>query len=230
VRLTTETGVASHLACSPSGRWLAYYRIRGAERELRVVPTSGGSPVTFGDPSAQALHPAWSNDSSRLAFVSGSNGSRQVWVQGFADGTASGPPRKVTSDRAAKRWPAWSPDDKQIAYTFDAAGDRSEIAIVSADGNGPPRVITSGAGALRVRWIGGTRPIWVTGLWGDKDFQVRVLNPDGTEALALRRPLLFGGDYLAGNFDLTRDGRRLVFARTTTSGNIWILEAAAGHF
>ena len=69
-------------------------------------------------------------------------------MQDMADGRPSGGPRRLTSDRAYKRWPAWSLDGLWLAYTVEDVGKPAEVAVMPADGRLSPRVITSGAQAL----------------------------------------------------------------------------------
>jgi eukaryotic-like serine/threonine-protein kinase len=226
ISLTEET---SHLMCSPDGRWLAFYTAFGARRELRVVSTAGGSPTPVVAPDVKAIHPAWSADSRRIAFVR-DEGAQEIWVQDMVDGRPLGSPRRLTSDRAHKRWPAWSPDGLWLAYTVDAVGKPSEVAVMPADGRLAPRVITSGADALRVIW---RQPdvLWVAGTWGDSQYALRAFNADGTKAAVLPRAMPLGSDYNVGLFDVSPDGRRVVFSRKfAPSGNLYLIEANDRRF
>src|SRR5204863_4862231 len=79
--------------------------------------------------TANDTAPAWSPDGTRIAFVSGSAGSNDVWVMD-ADGSHR---VDLTADSAAADGaPAWAPAGTQIAFQSDRSGDQ-EIFVMDAD-------------------------------------------------------------------------------------------------
>jgi Tol biopolymer transport system component len=79
-----------------------------------------------------------SPDGSRIAFMSDSTGSNEIWACN-ADGTK---PMKLTDMKAGSTGsPSWSPDGKNIAFDSSKLG-RNDIYVVSAEG-GPARRITT---------------------------------------------------------------------------------------
>jgi len=119
-------------AISPDGRMVAY-TVREAdwdddayETQIWMVPASGGEPrqMTRGDTSASS--PAWSPDSTWLAFVSERDGKRQVYR---IDPTGGEAEPLTASDEGVSSF-AWSPDGASIAYT---ATDPKPEALVERD-------------------------------------------------------------------------------------------------
>jgi Tol biopolymer transport system component/imidazolonepropionase-like amidohydrolase len=95
---------------SPNGRMVAF----SALGDLWVMPL-GGTPVRLTNDSAVDVDPAWSPDSSRIAFVSDRGGHMDIWVHDVSTGRDT----QVTQERGAPSAPAWSQDATQIAYLVD---------------------------------------------------------------------------------------------------------------
>ncbi len=74
---------------------------------------------------------AWSPDARKIAFVSGRNGNKEVYVVN-ADGSGK---RNLTRNPAADLAPIWSPDGRKIAFESDRDRD-AEIYVMNADGGG----------------------------------------------------------------------------------------------
>ena len=123
-----------------------------------------------------------SPDGSRIAFVSDSSGSCEIWVCN-ADGTK---PMKLTDMKAGSTGsPNWSPDGKNIAFDSTKSGN-SDIYVVSAEG-GPVRRITTDATEDAVpRWSRDGRWIYFgsnrSGSW-----QIWKMPSDGGKAIQITK-------------------------------------------
>jgi Tol biopolymer transport system component/imidazolonepropionase-like amidohydrolase len=95
---------------SPNGRMVAFTALG----DLWIYPL-GGAPLRVTNDAAFDADPAWSPDSTRVAFVSDRGGQMDVWIHEVATG-ANVP---VTHERGAASAPAWSPDGSQIAFLVD---------------------------------------------------------------------------------------------------------------
>jgi Tol biopolymer transport system component len=123
-----------------------------------------------------------SPDGSRIAFMSDSTGSNEIWVCN-ADGTK---PMKLTDMKAGSTGsPSWSPDGKNIAFDSTKLG-RSDIYVVSAE-EGPARRITTDPKDNAVpRWSRDGRWIYFgsnrSGSW-----QIWKVPPDGGKAVQITK-------------------------------------------
>jgi Tol biopolymer transport system component len=219
-RLTNHPGNVSHPACSPDGRFVAYYRIVEGQRDIWTVPMAGGPPTQFTSDPAADFHPSWSKDGTRLAFVSERSGHQHIWVEPVANGKPAGPAAQVTRGVSPEMGPEWSPDSAWVAYLIQPTVSEADVWVAAADGRGAPRRVTNGAGAYRVRWYQPGRML-VSGSWGGATLSVRAVDPVSGAATALNPPVVLGDDGDMCDFDVSPNHRLLTFARTVRKGNIW---------
>jgi len=217
-----NAGNVYHPAVSPDGRWIAFYRVLDGQRDIWVVSADGASPVPFTSDSASDIQPGWSRDGSTLAFTSDRDGRFHVWVAPVENGRPAGPARQLTRGQAREMAPEWAPDDSLIAYVAEPTASSGDVWVVRSDGGGEPVRVTTGAGALRVRWV---RPdeMLVSGSWGAATLSVRVVNPLTRAVTAPVPPIVFGYDPTLCDFDVDPTHGRVVFGRVTGEGNIWKL-------
>ena len=228
-RLTEDTARASCPVFSPDGRWIAYYRIVGEQRDIYTIPATGGQPIQFTDDPARDTQPAWSPDGSMLAFASERGGGSHIWVASVKDGRPAGAPRRITDGATFAVAPSWSPDGSLIAFV-GVRENRCEVWVVPAVGNASARKITSGADAKIVRWDGATGALLVSGMWNEDRFTLRRVSLDGSSVTSLDPPAVLGSLTALATFDVTPDGSLLVFSRENIKGNIWVHEAKNGTY
>ncbi|QNT77721.1 S41 family peptidase [Entomobacter blattae] len=124
-RLTTELGDEYMPRFSPNGQWIAFTASYQGNRDVYVIPASGGSPrrLTYhSDITPQAperwgpdnLVIAWTPDSKKIIFLS----RRQAWnswiTLPFQVSVEGGLPERFPLDRSGLM--SFSPDGKKIAY------------------------------------------------------------------------------------------------------------------
>jgi Tol biopolymer transport system component len=229
-RLTDHAGDASHPIISPGGRWIAYYRIIEEQRDIWTVPATGGQPIRFTDHPALDIHPAWSPNGSMIAFISEREGGSQIWVAPVKEGKRDGPPRRLAQAEISAYAPSWSPDGKLIAF-IGMKDNLTEVWIAPADGSAPARQLTSGANAMRVRWDSSTDAILANGSWGGDFFTLRRISPNDGSFISAESIVTFGSKMAAAIFfDVSEDGRLLVYCREEIRANVWMLTAAGGTF
>ena len=91
---------------------------------ILVVRLATGRVAPATDSVSVNLSPQWSTDGSRLFFVSNREGQRDVYaVSVGSDGSARGPPERVTSGLGAQ------------SITFDGQGKRLAYAVYREEGN-----------------------------------------------------------------------------------------------
>src|SRR6476661_5590602 len=107
-------------AISPNGQWVAY-TVRDTNWDENAYHTeiwladakSGELKQLTSNAKKSSTSPAWSPDSSKLAFTTDRDDKRQVYVIDPRGGEA----RKLTAVEDGVGSCAWSPDGKSIAYT-----------------------------------------------------------------------------------------------------------------
>jgi dipeptidyl aminopeptidase/acylaminoacyl peptidase len=131
-------------ALSPDAKWVAYtlrdtnWDDNTYETEIWLADAHAGAPrqLTNGRKSSNA--PAWSPDSTHLAFGSDREDKRQIYLIDIRGGEAM----KLTSSEESVAAFAWSPDGRSIAYIAtdarsDALKDRDkkygEFEVVDQD-------------------------------------------------------------------------------------------------
>jgi Tol biopolymer transport system component len=207
---------------------VAYYRVHEAQRDIWIAPVARGPAVQFTNDPAADVHPAWSPDGTRLAFVSDRvGGVNQVFVAGVRDGHQVGTPQQITSGTRACWSPWWSPDGNSIAFVGHA--DTGEVFIVPADGSATATQITRGAFAQRLRWNPARGTLLVSGGWGRAARLVlREVDPRDLSVSDLRPPVALGGSETLYDFDISSDGRWLALSREEVKGNLCSLTALRG--
>jgi Tol biopolymer transport system component len=217
-----DTGNVVHPAISPDGRWIGYYRVIQDQRDIYVVSADGVSPAQFTTDPASDIQPAWSRDGSKLAFTSERGGLFHIWIAPVSGGRPAGPARQITRGQAREMAPEWSPDDAWIAHTVEPTASNGDVWVVRSDGSGEPQRITTGAGALRVRWVE-PELMLVSGLWGASVLSVRFVDPLTRQVTVPAPPIIFGDDPAMCDFDVDATRERVVFSRITRTGNLWKL-------
>jgi TolB protein len=175
-------------AFSRDGKQVAYVYWTFNFSDLFVMGADGSAPqrLTKGQSASLpdniwALRPAWSPDSSRLAYVSDANSQMpQVWVMA-KDGTNR---KQLTSEATGIVWAdvlSWDPNTGQIAMTAaPTMRDPSQIYLLDLSTGIPEKLTNHGNGALdpafspdgsALAYIG--RPNVMTELW--------IRNLDGTK-------------------------------------------------
>ena len=144
--VTAAVGAA---AWSPRGDRIAAVRvIDDAERELVLLPSSGGEPVPVGR-APNGNRPAWTPDGQSLVYNADAP-ETAIWVQAIAPGAQ--PRRLITGIE-----PAVSPDGRYLAFSDNTSGRRQvyvttfpepgEFSPVSNDAARHPRWSRKGSSA-----------------------------------------------------------------------------------
>ena len=135
VNLTRHAGYDNAAVVSPDGRTILFRSSRDNFAGLWRMNADGSGHRLF----ARGEFPAWSSDSSRVAFVEAGPGPNIATVA--ADGTDL---QRVGRGTA----PSWSPDGGSLAY-LDNEGS---IVVAAADGTGARVVFTSTRIVPAIEW------------------------------------------------------------------------------
>jgi Tol biopolymer transport system component len=127
VRVTSDAGLTTDPAVSPTGSLLAYASDRGsANLNIWVQPLPAGQPVQVTRGDADAHSPAFSPDGSRIVFRSERDGGGIYVVP------ALGGAERLVAPKGLR--PRFSPDGKRIAFLTGGRGSRSELWVVDEAG------------------------------------------------------------------------------------------------
>jgi len=224
-RLTDQAGSVAQLTFSPDGLWIAYHHVLDGQRDVWTVPTNGGPAVQFTNDPALDVEPDWSPDGRHLVFVSGRDGTNQLWVAPVVNGHPAGAARRIKTGTAVLGGPTWSPDGATIAFV----GSDSDVWIVAADGLTPARRVTRGAEAFRLCWNRSTGDLWASGLWGSGSLSIRIIDVRSGDTHPPPVPIVLSSA-LTVDFDLSRDGQRVAYARQDLRGDLWVQEIQESTF
>lgn len=220
-----DPGFATLPAWSPDGSKIAFSSTRERSTtglDIWVMDADGANPTRLTEAAGQNGRAAWSHDGTKIAFTStrqsGSLEVAEIWVMN-ADGSNQ---TALTSDGKFANSPSWSPDDSKIVFQSNRDGT-DQIYVMNADGTGITR-LTNGA------W-GDQEPAWspdgaliafqssrdATAPVDNSDFEVYVMNADGTSPVRLTNNSAFDGHVSwspSGGqiiFDSRRDGNEEVY-------------------
>jgi TolB protein len=131
-KLTGEKGIFSSR--------IAYINKIGKRYALQVSDADGYNAQNVVSSSEPIISPAWSPDSTKMAYVSFEKKKPIVYVQSLTTGA-----RKVLANyKGNNSAPTWSPDGSKLAIVL-TYGANSQIYTINADGSGLKQITKSNA-------------------------------------------------------------------------------------
>ena len=221
--LTDQAGTFANLAFSPDSRWVAYLRVHDQQRDIWIVGTDGALPIRFTRDTAIDSHPAWSPQGDRIAFLSDRAGNDHIWTAAVSDGRMVGAPAQLT-DGDVRDWrPAWSPDGLTIAFIRN----HEEIWLIDTKDGSPARRLTPHSGATSIRWEPSGDVLLVSAEIDGNHSRIVPISAKIGVPVGPALEVDFGVGQGTGWFDMTLDGRLLVFNEERTRGDVWITHSAS---
>jgi dipeptidyl aminopeptidase/acylaminoacyl peptidase len=235
-------------AVSPDGRWIVVavtepaYDEDARRNDLWIVPADGSKPpraLTAG--KGGEGDPAWSPDSTRLAFTAKREGDdlSQVYVLPIEGGEA----RRVSNASGGAATPVWSPDGRALLFTsfvYPQAKDEADNKRIVAERKALKYNLRAYDGfPIRHwdRWLDERRPTLML-----QSLDAEIAPRDLLAGTALRSGAGFGGRL--GNEGetidaaFTPDGREVVFTASSnrSSGaaeeivqSLWLVPVTGGE-
>mgnify|MGYP001039448645 CR=1 FL=1 len=126
-----ELEVASDPQLAPNGKQVVYVRRSNdimndsTRSSLWIADTKGDNHRPLLSSTHNYTSPRWSADGSRLAYLSNSEGSTQIYVRWMDTGQTA----LVTNLASAPSSITWAPDGKTIAFTMSVASNEKPFSV-----------------------------------------------------------------------------------------------------
>jgi len=202
-------------AIAPNGRQFAFTIRRSGATRLQVMDADGSGVRQIAEELDVRGSPAWSHDGKWIA-VAANRGGQPALFKLSIDG---GPPELLVQGFALD--PVWSPSGRFLIYSGADVATTFSLKAVAADGSPYPLPeLVLSRGARRVAFLGGDDALVI--LKGDvsyKELWVRDLKT-GRE----RQLTALGRGFTIGDFDVSPDGRELLFDRSRDESDIVLIE------
>jgi serine/threonine protein kinase len=212
----TQRGMAHRSYLSPDGQWVLLAEMDNGEwLPCRVIPFRGGNPGhRVGLPSAPCTNAAWSPDGKWIYMSLHEKDNFHIWRQRFPDGQME----QITSGPAEEEGITLAPDGQSLITSIGlrqrtvSFHDVNDDRRVSLEGYAYRPSLSPDGKRLYYRVLkGGTSP-----MLGASELWVADI------ASGRNEPLLPG--IAMTSYDLSNDGKRVVFSANDSRGNsrLWL--------
>ena len=202
-------------AIAPDGQRLAFLVQRRGLTQLYVMNADGTGTHRIAEELDVRGAPAWSPDGQWLAVAANRDGEPHLFKIPVGGGTPILLVKEYSID------PIWSPSGQFLVYSGADVGTTFSVKAVSADGAPRPLpnlILTRGA--RRLAFLGGEDALVI--MKGDishKEFWVVDLKT-GRE----RQLTNLGREFAIGDFDVSADGREIIFDRAREESDIVLFD------
>jgi Tol biopolymer transport system component len=200
---------------APDGERLAFLVQRRGRTQLYLTNADGSGARRVAEDLDVRGSPAWSPDGQWLAVAASRDGEPHL----FKIPVGGGPPLPLVNEYSTD--PIWSPSGEFLVYSGADVGTTFSVKAVNADGTPHPMTkLILTRGARRLAFLTGEEELVI--LKGDishKEFWLVNLKT-GRE----RQLTNLGGKLAIGDFDVSRDGREIIFDRAREESDIVLFE------
>ena len=201
-------------AIAPDGRRIAFTVQAGDRTQVYVMNADGTATRRVAEQLEVRGSAAWSPDGRWLAIAANENGEPHLFKIPVDGGTPVRLVKEYSTD------PTWSPSGKFLVYTNADVGTKFSMKAVTDDGvprQVPPLVLTRGA--RRLVFLSDGLVVFLKGDLSHKDLWSFDLETGREEQITA----LQSGSVI-GDFDISRDGREIVFDRTREESDIVLFD------
>jgi len=202
-------------AVAADGSRVAFSAETDGRTRLYLMNADGSSARVVSESLEPRGAPAWAPDSRSLVVpVTLDRAPRlaRVWLDGQA-------PRPLVGEHSVD--PVWAPDGDWLLYSGPDVGTTFEVHAVGSDGKPRPfRALTLSRGARRLAFLPDRRALLVLrGEVTHKDFA--LIDLDTGEERVLTK---FARDFLVRDFDVSPDGREIVFDQVRENSDVVLID------
>src|SRR6266576_325269 len=143
---------------SPNGKWIAFLSDQDGWDHIYVMPASGGDAVQITKGHFEAWRPAWSHDSTRIAFDANMEdhpGDRVIGIASIGDDPARAAVTYITAGPGTNIEPHWSEGDGRIVYQHTDARNSADLFTIGTNAGAQPVRLTDSmpAGIDRSKFV-----------------------------------------------------------------------------
>ncbi|MGB2715434.1 MAG: protein kinase [Vicinamibacterales bacterium] len=206
--------VIAGAAIAPGGQRVAFTVQARGVTQLYLMNTDGTDTRRVAEQLDVRGAPAWSPDGRWLAVAANRDGEPRLFKIPVAGGTPVPLVQEYSTD------PTWSPHGQFLVYSGADVGTTFSVKAVSADGapHSLPTLILA-RGARRLAFMGDDTLVIMKGDVSHKEFWAFDLKT-GRERQLTR----FDRGFVIGDFDISRDGREIIFDRTREESDIVLFD------
>ena len=204
INLSESLGVRPIESQSPDKQKIVFRSGSGRDSDIFVMDIDGSNLVKLNDDSVGNNSPRWSPDGTQVMWygwppIKGEGSGARIYL--------NDPEGANLRDLGRGLWPHWSPDGKMIGFTLD--GIPNTAMIMNADGSERREVPNRFIQTRFLAWSPDGEKVALNRVHMNNDFQVVVMNVDGSNAIVLTGALM---TYISLSPDWSPDGRKIVFA------------------
>jgi Tol biopolymer transport system component/tRNA A-37 threonylcarbamoyl transferase component Bud32 len=215
-QLTSDPGGDFHPGVSPDGREVSFHSFRTGNRDVFVIPASGGPAVQVTTSRQHEWNPQWSPDGRALVFDEQTRPDSTLWiVRKRPDGHWDVPHPLPYKGPASL--PTWSPDGRSISFNGD-----SGIRVIDV-GSGRHHLVAEAPGGAWTSWSDDGRTIYYAVSDSLLRFSIRAVPEAGGASKTLVYPDAPDRQLHRYGFDVSHG--RFYFPLSARTADVWVAEA-----
>jgi Tol biopolymer transport system component len=202
-------------AIAPNGQWIAFCAEDTHGARLYTIKADGSGLRRVSESVQPRGAPAWSPDGRSIAVATMVNGEPRLAIMSADRGVVSSMVDDYSQD------PTWSPDGTWLLFSGPDIGTTFQVHAISADGRPYPfKPLTLSRGARRLAFAQNGRVLVI--LRGEVNHRNIALID--LETGAERTVTNFANDFVIQDFDVSPDGREIVFDQTQEHSDLVLID------